>query len=61
MRLDRTQRKLGKKATSGLAALALRASLADSETLVNNPAWECHCCLNFASTLIEQVPLAGGY
>jgi len=40
--VDRTQRKLVKKATSGLAALALSARLADSETLVNKPAWEGH-------------------
>jgi len=42
MRLDRTQRNVIKQATSSLAALALGARLADSKTLVNNPAREGH-------------------
>jgi hypothetical protein len=54
VRPDRTQRKLVKKATSGLAARALGASLADSETLVNKPAREGHVMVMFH----ENVPLA---
>ena len=42
MRVDGTQRKLVKKATSGLAARALGARLADAEALVNEPAREGH-------------------
>ena len=42
MRADRTQRNVVKERTSGLAALALSARLADAETLVNKPAGEGH-------------------
>ena len=42
MRVDGTQRKLVKKAASGLAAFALSTRLAGSEPLVNKPAREGH-------------------
>jgi hypothetical protein len=66
MRPDRTQRKLVKKATSGLAALALGTRLADSKPLVNNPAREGHSMITshvkvpFAYPLLPGNPKAGG-
>jgi hypothetical protein len=54
MRTDGTQRKLVKKAPSSLAALALRASLADAKPLVNEPAREGHVMVTFH----VNVPLA---
>lgn len=54
MRVDRTQRNVIKKAASSLAALALSARLADSETLVNEPAGKSYFMVMFH----ENVPLA---
>jgi len=54
MRSDRTQRNVVKKATSGLAARALGARLADAETLVNEPARKGHSMVTFH----VKVPLA---
>ena len=56
MRPDRTQRNVIKKAASSLAARALGASLADSETLVNEPAREGHRSVHFMLILIETEP-----
>jgi hypothetical protein len=39
---ERTQRNVIKQAASGLAALALRARLADAKTLVNKPSGQRH-------------------